>query len=107
MNLAYLAVPYQHVDRSVMVERFNTVNCVAARLMAEGRYIFSPISHTHPIAECGDLPRGWEYWHGYDRAMLSCCSTLIVLRLPGWDESIGVQAEIRIAQELGLAIEYI
>lgn len=107
MSIAYLAVPYQHVDKAVMIERFNAVNRVAARLMLEGQYIFSPISHTHPIAESGELPRGWDYWQGYDRAMLSCCTSLIVLCLPGWEQSVGVQAEIAIAKELGLAIEYL
>lgn len=106
-ELAYLAVPYQHFDKRVMVDRFHRVNDVAAQLMREGRYIFSPISHTHPIAESGALPRGWDYWGEYDRIILSCCTTLIVLRLPGWERSVGVQAEIAIAKELGLNIEYL
>ncbi len=106
-ELAYLAVPYSHKDRAVIVERFNAVNKVAAKLMASGQYVFSPISHTHPIADAGDLPRGWEFWDGYDRVMISACDKLIVLQLDGWKESIGVQAEIKIATELGIPIEYI
>lgn len=105
-KLTYLACPYQHADKQVMRERFDAVNRAAAQLMREGMYIFSPISHTHPIAECGDLPRGWDYWEAYDRALLSCCSKLIVLQLPGWEQSVGVQAETAIARELGLDIEY-
>lgn len=105
-KLTYLACPYQHTDKQIMRERFDAVNRAAAQLMREGMYIFSPISHTHPIAECGDLPRGWDYWEAYDRALLSCCSRLIVLQLPGWEQSVGVRAEIAIAKELGLDIEY-
>ena len=45
----------------------------AAQLMAEGELIFSPISHTHPIALAGDLPTDWNYWESYDRAILQCC----------------------------------
>lgn len=105
-KLTYLACPYQHADKQVMRERFDAVNRAAAQLMREGVYVFSPISHTHPIAECGDLPRGWDYWEAYDRALLSCCSKLIVLQLPGWEQSVGVQAETAIARELGLDIEY-
>lgn len=106
-ELIYLACPYTHKDHAVMVARFEAVNRVAAKLMGEGKYIFSPISHTHPIAEAGTLPRGWDYWEGYDRRILSCCDRLIVLKLPGWEISTGVQAEIKIAQEIGLPIEYI
>lgn len=106
MELIYLACPYQHPDHAVMVDRFNAVNRAAAKLMGEGKYVISPISACHPIAEVGDLPRGWEYWEGYDRALLQCCGKLIVLKLRGWDRSVGVAAEIGIAKEFGLEIEY-
>lgn len=106
-ELEYLAVPYTHDDADIMLYRFNAVNKVAAQLIREGRFIFSPISHTHPIAEHGDIPRSWDYWNTYDRVILSFCKKLVVLCLPGWEQSIGVQAEIKIAEELGLEIEYI
>jgi len=75
--------------------------------MGQGLLIFSPISHSHPIALAGDLPLGFDYWEKYDRAMLERCSGLIVLMLDGWKESVGVQAEIRIAEELGLDISFV
>ena len=106
-ELIYLACPYTHKDYSVMVERFLAVNKVAARLMSEGKYIFSPISHTHPIAEAGSLPRGWEFWEGYDRRVLKDCNRIMVLCLPGWTESTGVQAEIKIGKEFGIPVDYI
>jgi hypothetical protein len=106
-KLIYLACPYSHKDPAVKVQRFEAVNKVAAKLMAEGNYIFSPISHTHPIALAGSLPGGWDYWEGYDRTIIACCCKIIVLRLPGWELSTGVQAEIKIGQELGIPVEYI
>lgn len=112
-ELIYLACPYSYKDSdpakvlAVKEERFQAVNKVGARLMAEGKYIFSPISHTHPIAMAGSLPGGWDYWEGYDRRMLVCCDRIIVLKLPGWEQSTGVQAEIKIGAELGLPVEYI
>ena len=73
--------------------------------------MFSPISHTHPVAEAGangtPLPRGWDYWEGYDRLMIECCDDVIVLRLPGWETSTGVQAEIKIGKELEIPVEYV
>jgi hypothetical protein len=92
---------------SIRESRFRAVCRVAARLMGEGRHVFSPIAHTHPIAMAGTLPTGWEYWREYDRAMLSACSSVIVLRLPGWQESAGIAGELAIARELGLPVEYI
>lgn len=106
-SLVYLAVPYSHPDPAVMEARFHAVNAVAARLMLAGQHVFSPISHSHPIAVAGALPVGWDYWEAYDRAHLANCRKLVVLMLDGWKLSSGVQGEIKIAEELGLEIEYI
>ena len=107
-ELTYLAVPYSHSDRYVRVARWIAANQTAAKLMAVGQYIFSPISHTHPIAEAsnGALPVGWDYWEKFDRQYLSFCKKIIVLRIPGWEESKGVQAEIKIGTEMGIPVEY-
>lgn len=105
--LVYLATPYSHKDPAVRTERFNMVNKVAGALMQQGLIIFSPISHTHPVAvKCG-LPKDWQYWEKFDRAYLSCSNKLLVLCLDGWLESNGVQAEIKIAREMGIPVEYI
>ena len=72
-TLVYLATPYTHPDPAVMEARFLAVNRVAARLMGEGLHIFSPISHTRPIAIAGDLQHDWEFWKQYDEAILSAC----------------------------------
>ena len=104
--LTYLAAPYAHPDRAVRLRRFEAVNRVAAALMARGELAFSPISHCHPIAEAGGLPHGWEFWERYDRAVLGCCRRVVVLKLAGWQESIGVRVEIALAEEMGLPVEY-
>ena len=101
----YLACPYTHPDAFIREIRFKTVNQVAAELMREGRIIFSPISHTHPIALHG-LPKDWNYWQKYDLIFIRLCSKMIVLMLDGWQQSIGVQNEIKIAKELSKPIEY-
>jgi hypothetical protein len=106
-ELIYLASPYSHPDKIIEQARFEIVCQVAAKMMAEGKYVLSPIAHTHPIALAGKLPGNWEYWEGYDRTLIKCCQKLIVVRISGWRESKGVQAEIKIAQELGIPVEYL
>lgn len=106
-SLVYLATPYSHDDSEVMHRRFEVVNGVAARLMRDGIHIYSPISHTHPIAVAGELPRGWDFWEKYDRAVLAACCKVIVVRQDGWEQSKGVTAELAIAVELGLPVEFI
>lgn len=102
--LVYLATPYTHADPKVCEARFRAVNAAAAKLMRDGLKIFSPISHSHPIAMAGELPIGWEFWREFDWAYLTHCHKIIVLKLDGWETSTGVTAELAFARELGLEI---
>lgn len=106
-TLIYLAVPYSHPDARVRDARFHAVNNEAARMMADGLHVFSPISHTHPIALAGDLPTDWAFWQEYDKAILRACCKLVVLMLPGWDASKGIAGEMVIAREMAIPIEFI
>ena len=105
--MIYLATPYASPNTAVRLYRFQSVNEVAAILINKGLMVFSPISHSHPIALASDLPMGWEYWKEFDLFMLNQCTELWVLKLDGWRESIGVQAEIARAEELKLPIWYV
>lgn len=105
--LIYLASPYSHPEAEVRQQRFETVCHVAAKLMAEGKHVFSPIAHTHPIALKGDLPLGFDYWEEFDRKMIAACGELWVVRMDGWETSKGVKAEVGIAGELGIPVKYV
>lgn len=104
--LTYPAVPYSHPDYDVRVSRFIAANKAAGFLMRRGDIVFSPISHTHPIAEECELPKGWEFWSAFDRAYIGMAKLVVVLCIEGWRESIGVSAEIAIANEMGVPVEY-
>jgi hypothetical protein len=106
-GLIYLASPYTDKDPGVRERRFEAVTKAAGILMADGEYVFSPITHGHEIAKRCKLPTDWSYWRGYCVVMISCCSLLCVLCIDGWKESVGVQAEIEIAKELGIPVRYV
>ena len=106
MCLTYLASPYSHPDKQIQERRFQAACQQAAEMLKTGEIVFSPIAHTHSIAAFG-LPGDWSFWQAYDRAMLERCDALAVLQLDGWEESIGVQAEIAIAKELNLPVWFI
>ena len=103
-GITYLACPYSHASKQVREARFAEANRAAGFLMRQGRFVFSPISHTHPIAVACDLPLGFDYWECYDKAILNHCCEVVVLTLAGWEDSAGVQAEIAYAKELGLPV---
>lgn len=104
--MVYLAGPYTHSDRGVRERRFRAVTRVAADLIQKGVHVFSPISHSHPMVDLCGLRVDWEYWEAFDRFHLGQCHKMIVLKLDGWRQSRGVQAEIRIAEDLGIPVEY-
>jgi hypothetical protein len=110
MKLIYLASPYSGKgENKLAVEqsRFEQICTIAARLMNEGNHIFSPIAHCHPIAVKHDLPTDWAYWQAYLKVMLPRCDEIWIAKMDGWDVSTGVQAEIKLAEELGKPIKYV
>jgi len=104
-KLIYLANPYTGTKEE-MEGRFESACEYAARLMRDGHYVFSPIAHSHPPAQYG-LPKDYAYWKGYCELMIPKCDKMIVLMLKGWSDSVGVTAEIELAQSLNMPIEYI
>ena len=101
----YLAGPYSHPDPTVRHERFESLNAIAARIMEEGHIVFSPISHSHPIAVQCDLPKGFEFWSELDRSFVDWCDEVWIADLPGRHESAGLLEEIEYARSVGKPVE--
>jgi hypothetical protein len=89
----------------VREQRYCDACRVTATLLRAGWIVFSPIVHCHPLVEYG-LPTRWEFWQRLDHEHLRNCDEVLVPLLDGWQESMGVQAEIRIAEELGMPVRY-
>jgi len=103
-ELAYLASPYSHPNPGVRAERFRAACEWAARLMKEGILVFSPIAHSHSIAEYGGLPGDFEFWGEWSLEILGRCDLMLVLELPGWEESVGLRTEEECAAEEGIRV---
>ncbi len=104
----YLACPYSHDSRVIKVNRYRAATQKVGELMRQGYIVYSPITSSHPVvSQCRDMPTGWDYWEKADRTFLEWCDEVWVLCLDGWKESKGVQAEIKIAEELGKKVVYI
>ena len=108
----YLACPYtsKEPDPQLKVQieelRFHAANRAAAKLLNEGHFVYSPISHCHPIAMDSNLPGDWEFWQKYCKVSLKWCNRVMALKIDGWDTSTGVRNEIRLAKEMGLEVDY-
>lgn len=105
-ELIYIASPFTTDCDEEKEWRFLKACDACGHLMQQGRLVYSPIAYGYPISKRKNLPTDWAYWKMTCQEMLSRCQILIVLMLPGWKESVGVLAEIKIAKELGLKIQY-
>ena len=104
--LSYLAAPYAHKDPAIRHFRYEMITAVAAKLIQEGTFVFSPITHNIPL-KCYGLSGDWEKWEKFDLTYLGRCDQLIVLKLPGWEASKGVSAEIAFAEKHQIPIQMI
>ena len=122
-KLVYLATPYSFTvkskeigltrpdyseqEREIRQKRFEAVNKVASKLMEKGFMIFSPISHSHPIASQCDMDSSFETWAEFDFALISRCDMVFVYCQKGWEDSRGVENEAMFAVKHGIPVIYI
>ena len=104
--LTYLATPYSHKDPRVRAERYRLVTIHAAKLMAAGEVVFSPITHGHAIVMLEELPLSWEFWKAQCDPYLQKMDKMIVLMQDGWWESVGVRYELQVAFDRDIPVVY-
>jgi hypothetical protein len=106
--LTYLACPYSDPNPGVMEWRYEQATKAAAWLISKHQLnVFSPITHSHPLHKLGGCKGDWNFWEEIDREYLSVSNTLMILYLDGWAKSTGVNAELFIAKEMGLRVEFL
>ena len=105
--MTYLCSPYSHPEAAVREQRFHQICAIAGELMQRGIVVFSPIAHSHPIACQTELPEGWDFWRRFCTEFVCISNAMIVAKMDGWQESVGVQAEIALAEEFCIPIEYL
>ena len=105
--LVYVASPYTHTDPKVVQSRYEQVSRLTARLVADGEAPVSPITYGHHLLDFYDMPTDWGFWMDFCIALLSKCDRVVVAMIPGWEESKGVQAELRYAQDHYIPIEHV
>lgn len=106
-KLIFVSSPYSHKDPEIVKRRVDQVCKFCAKKIAEGFIFFSPIAYGHLMLSYCPMPSDWEFWKNYCEGFLSKCDEMIVLMLPGWQVSIGVQEEIEFATKKNIPISYI
>jgi hypothetical protein len=102
----YLATQYtKHADGLANAEREAAM--AAAKLLAGGVCVFSPITHCCSIARWGNLdPLDGKFWLAVDVPLMIPARGLIVVDTLGWSLSEGIAKEISYFQSFGKPIVF-
>ena len=99
--IIYLASPYSHRFRIVRWWRTRCIRRITACVLKDQDKIipFTPVGATHDLN--GLLP-GFAWVEAYDKYLLVRFDGMIVVQLPGWEKSIGIQEELIFCREHGI-----
>lgn len=76
-------------------------------LLNRGMHVYSSIAHNAAILQSmGVANSRWDGWHKFELAMIDRSDVLLVLMLPGWEESEIVQIHIGYAKARNKTIKY-
>ena len=106
-ELVFISSPYSHKDPEVMELNYELVSKFVLKLINSGVNATSPIAYGHPLVKLGKLPSSWEFWEEFCLSFLERSSKMIVYKIPGWENSIGMKAEIEFAEKNNIPIEYV
>jgi len=99
----YLASPY--AKWGDFEQAFQHAAAIAGRCLKQGVFVFSPISHCHPISEYGmGECSNHDVWMPLDKQFVDASFGIIVAGFPGWDESRGIGMEVQWAKEQGKSV---
>lgn len=104
--MIYLASPYSHDSDVIRLQRYEAVLDYVAKVITT-QVIYSPIMHFHDLAERYSFPKGYDFWQRVNEGILFRCNALHVLMLDGYEESTGVNAEIKFARTNHIPVVYV
>ncbi len=101
-TLIYLASPYASDSAAVREARLEAVRFVCGKLVNGGKIVLSPMVYTGELALRGFYPP--QGWYAFDLQFLARADELLVLQLPGWEQSKGILVEIAAAQTKNIPV---
>jgi len=108
MSYLYLACPYSHPDPGTRLARVLAADAAAAYFMDRGSIVYSPLSHSHRIAEFMHAdPCSQKFWLKQCWPFVKNAQEVYILTLRGWTQSTGVRFETESAWALGVPVSLV
>jgi len=94
-GIVYIASPYSDEDKTVVAERVKAAGLVAAKLVAKEVHAISPVVYGTTLMEYGPMKEddSWKSWQHFCNSMIDISEAVYILKIPGWDTSLGVSGE--------------
>ena len=109
-RMHYIATPYSHDDPEVRRYRHDVALAIVAECTRLGELAISPVVHSCAVADelasKGVEVSDFDDWRDWCLCLLDRCDVLVVAKVDGWRESVGVAAEIEHAKRYGKPIVY-
>jgi hypothetical protein len=99
----YLATPYTGTQKE-MQSRFERACRMTGYLITKGIHAYSPVAHSHPIAQIAKIEGSWQTWQNHCIEELRRSDCLWIVKMTGWDLSAGIAEEYAYARENGIGI---
>ncbi len=101
-GLIYLASPYTHTSKLIEEFRYNLLCLAVKEFLMKGNVVISPIVHCHPVSIKHSLPGDFMFWKRYNLQLLKKCDKLLIVQIPGWYQSKGINYEVIYATNKGI-----
>ena len=103
----YLATPYSKYPGG-MEAAYKEATHIAGSFILDGLSIYCPIAHSHLIAQYSGLdPQDHSIWLYADKPFMISAVGLIVVQMPSWARSYGIQQEIKAFRGMKKPIMYL
>jgi capsule polysaccharide modification protein KpsS len=103
----FIISPFTHEDDSIVQQRVELTETYVANLIKQGLTVQSQIAMLYYLTTKHDIPITYDFWRKYCHQMLEACEQVHVLCLDGWEQSVGVDDEIKLARRLNKRITYV
>jgi nucleoside 2-deoxyribosyltransferase len=106
-DLVYVATPYSIFEDGL--DAAHRAACqITGDLLRYGVNAFSPIVHSHHVAEHANIDRmDHKFWMRADEAYMKKCDALVVAQIDNWENSVGVNMELKHFRDVGKPIHFI
>lgn len=104
-GMIFISIPYEKQKEL----SYKTACTVAAKLLEEGNAVIAPVIEGHAIETELDrqvLPNKRWIWQ-QSLELLRRCNLVIVITLPGWEESERVRTEINSATKVDIPVIFL